>query len=77
MYLIILGIPFWEMYKGTLASHEEDQRLQKRLVTLDRKLELVNKKISHVSDILSTHKKEGLSLSGKQLNLSKLEGSAS
>ena len=62
------------MYKGTLASHEEDQRLQKRLVTLDRKLELVNKKITHVSDILSSHKKEGLSLSGKQLKLTKLEG---
>ena len=70
MYLIILGIPFWEMYKSSVAGHQEELRLKRRLIALDTKLSEVNKKISSVANTLKTSKNdENISESESKANV--------
>jgi hypothetical protein len=33
-YLIVLGLPFYELYKGSIAAQIKEKTLQKRISTL-------------------------------------------
>ena len=63
LYAIVFGLPFWELYKGTISAHQKEEKLQKRLVSLDGQLTLVNTKIQKVSEFLGARRGNILSAS--------------
>jgi hypothetical protein len=37
-YAIVLGLPFWELYKSSIAAQKKEEALQKRIKSLDKHL---------------------------------------
>lgn len=50
--MIVLGLPFWELYKGSISALEKEKTLQKRIQGLDHKLEHINKRIDKLQQVI-------------------------
>jgi prefoldin subunit 5 len=50
--MIVLGLPFWELYKGSMSALEKEKTLQKRIQELDHKLEHINKRIDKLQQVI-------------------------
>ncbi len=49
-YLIVLGLPFWELYKSSIAAQKKEENLQNRFVNLEKKMKHINEKITKIVD---------------------------
>lgn len=47
-YLIVLGLPFWELYRSSIAAVKKEENLQKRIGNLEKKMEHINQKINKI-----------------------------
>ncbi len=47
-YLIVLGLPFWELYKSSIAAQKKEENLQNRFVNLEKKMKHINEKITKI-----------------------------
>lgn len=56
--MIVLGLPFWELYKSTLSTIKKEQALQNRIKTLDQKMNKINVRIDKIRDVLIGSGKE-------------------
>ena len=57
-YLIVLGLPFWELYRSSIAAVKKEENLQKRIGNLEKKMEHINQKINKIIEYAKEKAKE-------------------
>lgn len=57
-YLIVLGLPFWELYKSSIAAVKKEEGLQKRIGNIEKKMEHINQKINKIVEFAKEKSRE-------------------
>lgn len=47
-YLIVLGLPFWELYRSSVAAQKKEETLQKRIASLEKKMGNISERIGKI-----------------------------
>jgi hypothetical protein len=57
-YIIVLGLPFWELYKSSIAAQKKEVALQKRIALLEKKMGHINERIGKIVDYAKERSKK-------------------
>lgn len=66
-YVIVLGLPFWELYKASAATQRKEETLQNRIHNLEKKLTNINEKITKIANFAKERSKQDKQRAIKQV----------